>query len=56
MTPENKHWIQDNTLMLITVFFCVLHRTDADPSLDENQCFQSRRNDGDLRPGTRFCR
>ena len=21
MTPENKHWIQDNTLMLITVFF-----------------------------------
>ena len=21
MTPENKHWIQDNTLLLITVFF-----------------------------------
>jgi hypothetical protein len=21
MTPENKHWIQDNTLMLIAVFF-----------------------------------
>lgn len=21
MTSENKHWIQDNTLMLITVFF-----------------------------------
>ena len=34
----------------------VLHRTDANPSLDENQRFQSHCIDGHLRPRSRFCR
>ena len=41
MTPENKQWIQDNTWMLISVFFVFFHHTNADPSLAENQCLQS---------------
>ncbi len=34
----------------------VLHRAKANPSLDENQRFQSNCIDGHLRPRSRFCR
>ena len=50
MTPENKQWIQDNTWMLISVFFVFLHHINADASLAENQCIQDSNAHGCLRP------
>ena len=56
MTPENKHWIQDNTLMLIAVFFVFFTVLMQILHWMKINVFQSNCIDGHLRPRSRFCR